>query len=354
MKPQYWKDYSLKGKAAADTTSLTQDQFEDEVEQAWFSAQIDRKVLKQLIKRDDAIALRDFGLWVALLIIAGGIAVALWGSWWAVIPFLVYGVLYSAADHRHHELAHGTPFKTRQYNEFFYHLCAFMTLREGFYYRWSHTRHHTNTIIVGKDPEIGAPRPPNRLAIYSDFFFIHDGIKLITMLVRHASGNLTEAGKHFVPETEVPKVFLAARIYLAILASIVGLCFITGNILPLLLVGLPRFYGGFLSQLFNMSQHTCLAEDVHDHRLNTRTILMNPVFDFLYANMNYHVEHHMFPMVPYYRLPELHELIKAQSPPAYPSIWAAWQEIIPGMKRQQQDPNWYIQRPLPESTTRAI
>jgi fatty acid desaturase len=63
--------------------------------------------------------------------------------------------------------------------------------------------------------------------------------------------------------------------------------------------------------------------------------------------MNYHIEHHMFPMVPYYRLPELHELIKAQCPPAYPTIWAAWQEIIPGMNRQQHDPSWYIQRPLP-------
>jgi fatty acid desaturase len=232
-------------------------------------------------------------------------------------------------------------------NEAFYHLCAFMTLREGFYYRWSHTRHHTHTIVVGKDPEIGAPRPPDRLAIYSDFFFLHDGARLMTMLVRHASGRLTEAGKHFVPDTEVPKVYQASRIYLLLLASVGGVSIATASFLPVMLIGLPRFYGGFFSQLFNMSQHTCLAEDVHDHRLNTRTILLNPVFKFLYSNMNYHIEHHMFPMVPYYRLPELHELIKAQCPPAYPTIWAAWQEIIPGMNRQQHDPSWYIQRPLP-------
>lgn len=347
MKPPYWKDYNLKGKATADTTSLTEDQFEDEVEEAWFSAKIDRKVLKQLIKRDDKIAIRDFTLWLGLLIGTGIIAVLLWGTAWAILAFFIYGILYSAADHRHHELAHGTPFKNRHLNEFFYHLCAFMTLRESFYYRWSHTRHHTHTLVVGKDPEIGAPRPPNRLAIYADFFFIHDGLRLMTMLFRHASGHLTEAGKHFVPETEVPKVFWASRIYLLILAGVGGASALSASFLPLLLIGLPRFYGGFFSQLFNMSQHTCLAEDVHDHRLNTRTILMNPVFNFLYANMNYHIEHHMFPMVPYYRLPELHELIKTQCPPVYPSIMAAWQEIIPGMNRQQQDPSWYIQRLLP-------
>ena len=41
---------------------------------------------------------------------------------------------------------------------------------------------------------------------------------------------------------------------------------------------------------------------------------MNPVSRFLYWNMNYHVEHHMFPMVPYHALPQLHEEIKADLP----------------------------------------
>ena len=33
--------------------------------------------------------------------------------------------------------------------------------------------------------------------------------------------------------------------------------------------------------------------------------------------MNYHVEHHMFPLVPYHALPELHAELKADMPPAY-------------------------------------
>ena len=36
--------------------------------------------------------------------------------------------------------------------------------------------------------------------------------------------------------------------------------------------------------------------------------------------MNYHVEHHMFPMVPYHALPRLHELIKHDLPAPTPSI----------------------------------
>ena len=41
-----------------------------------------------------------------------------------------------------------------------------------------------------------------------------------------------------------------------------------------------------------------------------RTVYMNPVLRFLYWNMNYHIEHHMFPMVPYHALPKLHEEMK--------------------------------------------
>ena len=45
--------------------------------------------------------------------------------------------------------------------------------------------------------------------------------------------------------------------------------------------------------------------------------------------MNYHVEHHMFPMVPFHALPRLHELIKDDLPPPNPSILDAYREMIP-------------------------
>ena len=47
--------------------------------------------------------------------------------------------------------------------------------------------------------------------------------------------------------------------------------------------------------------HGGLAEDVVDHRLNSRTFYFNPIGRFIYLNMNYHIEHHMFPMVPLLR-----------------------------------------------------
>ena len=92
-------------------------------------------------------------------------------------------------------------------------------------------------------------------------------------------------------------------------------------------MGLPSFYGAWLVVFFGITQHAGLREDVLDHRLNTRTVYINPVFRFLYLNMNYHVEHHIFPTVPYYNLPALHREIKAYLPPPRPSMFAAYREV---------------------------
>ena len=74
---------------------------------------------------------------------------------------------------------------------------------------------------------------------------------------------------------------------------------------------------------------------------------MNPVFNFLYMNMNYHIEHHMFPMVPFYALPKLHYLIREQCPKPHANLREAYAEIIPALLRQRRDPSWFVVRQLP-------
>jgi fatty acid desaturase len=88
---------------------------------------------------------------------------------------------------------------------------------------------------------------------------------------------------------------------------------------------------------------------VLDHRLNARTIQMNPVSRFLYWNMNYHVEHHMFPMVPYHALRALHAEVRDELPVPYPSLFAAYREILPTLLRQMHDPTYFVRRELPVS-----
>ena len=124
----------------------------------------------------------------------------------------------------------------------------------------------------------------------------------------------------------------------------IALCVYYRTWLPLVFVLGPNVYGAWLMAVYGLTQHTGLAENVLDHRLNCRTILMNPVHRFLYWNMNYHTEHHMFPLVPYHQLPRLHALVKDDCPAPYPSLTAAYREMVPAILRQRRDPGWYIRR----------
>ena len=117
--------------------------------------------------------------------------------------------------------------------------------------------------------------------------------------------------------------------------------------LPLLFCPLARLYGGWLHQMFSLTQHAGLAENVRDHRLNTRTVEMNPVFQFLYFNMNYHIEHHMFPMVPFHALPRLHARVEDVLPRTYSGLIEAFREIVPALVKQSRDANYFVLREVP-------
>ena len=334
------KDYSLAG----NETELSNPN--------WYRTKVAPTAIRALMEKSDAIALRDTMLWFALLGLSAGIAIALWPSWWSAPFWFVYGVLYgSASDARWHECGHRTAFKTEWMNNAVYHVASFMLIRNPYVWRASHVRHHTDTIIVGRDPEIVTMRPPDLGRLALNFIGLIDTWALLKRMVLHASGRMHADEATYVREADHWKVFLTARIWIGIYVAVIGLSVWMGSILPLMVIGLPRLYGAWHHVMTGVLQHLGLAENVTDHRLNTRTVLMNPVTRFIYLNMNYHVEHHMFTMVPYYHLPKLHEMIKHDLPAPDPSIFAAYRRLIPVLVRQMRYEDAVVVRDLPEGAT---
>ena len=79
----------------------------------WYHTDVPRKVMKDLMQRSDAPAIRDTVILYGVMILTAGIGIWLWPSWWSAPFWAVYGVLYgSASDSRWHECGHGTAFKT--------------------------------------------------------------------------------------------------------------------------------------------------------------------------------------------------------------------------------------------------
>jgi Na+-transporting NADH:ubiquinone oxidoreductase subunit F len=320
----------------------------------WYQCAVPRATMRTLLERRDGPAIFNTILWFTLIFGSGFATYLLWGSWWAILPYIVYSVLYaSTSDSRWHETGHGTAFKTDWMNNALYEIASFMVMRESTVWQWSHTRHHSDTIIVGRDPEIAAPRPPDIKAMVMSFFNLINYPKYFRHIVMHSFGRMSAEEKTFIPETECPKVFRKARVYVTIYVAVIALSIYSRSVLPLMFVGLTNLFGTWLMVVYGYTQHAGLAENVLDHRLNCRTIYMNPIHRFLYWNMNYHTEHHMFPLVPFHALPKLHEAVKNDCPASYPSLFAAWREIIPTILKQVNDPAYHVKRQLPASKTRS-
>jgi fatty acid desaturase len=96
---------------------------------------------------------------------------------------------------------------------------------------------------------------------------------------------------------------------------------------PLLLMGMFTAIRGF-------TQHG--ITEATDPYLASRTMLPNPVIAFFLMNENYHLEHHLFPEIPSYRLRRLHQMIwpklpRAVSGKSYLAFLAAFLRATPMM-----------------------
>ncbi len=311
----------------------------------WYTSPIEREQLRVLMQRRNAPAIRDTLIWFALLGMSGYVAHRSWGTWWMVPAFFVYGTLYgSVSDSRWHECGHRTAFKTSWMNDSLYFLASFMVWREAVSWRWSHIRHHSDTIVVGRDPEIAFQRPMNIRKPLQELLGLTSNPGETRKILLNVFGRFTAEELDYLPEAEKPKVIRTARTYLSIWLAVVAACVGFQSIEPLMFVGLPSFYGRWLLVAYGITQHAGLAEDTLDHRLNSRSIRMNILHRYLYWNMNYHTEHHMFPSVPFHVLPLLCRATAADFPPQYSGLRSAYREIWKAYRRQRVEPDYFIDR----------
>ena len=317
----------------------------------WYQCEIDREELKALMRRSDAAGLLHVGAFAALLIAAGLLAYAAVGTAWVIPAFFLYASIYCFAEVIVHECSHGTPFKSRWINETVYAIACVMMFRETVVYRWSHVRHHTQTFHLAVDPEVQLPRPLNVFRFLGEFVggWVRAYFSLGS-IVQHAFGVVSKGARDFVPESEHKKMIRNARITLAFYVAIAVWAIAVESWLPLLFFFLPRLFGDPVFEVCAMTQHAGLGNDVKDHRLTTRTVYLRPILRFLYWNMNYHIEHHIFPMVPAQSLSRLHHAVAKELPPTQ-RVWGAWKEMLRTFWRQQRDPSYFATPEIPQPRT---
>ncbi len=317
--------------------------------QDWYASDIPRKELKTFMKKSNFHGLIYIGGWLIMLGVSGYLAYRLIGTFWAIPAFFLYGVIYSSCNAKWHECSHGSVFKMNWLNDFFYFLCGAMEFRDPVDFTWSHSRHHSYTLRTNVDPEIVSPRPPKIFDIILEFFAIKSLLIAIKTLVLHSFKIPTQNTRDYIPENEYGKMAWGARAVLSLHLIAIGLSFWTQSWLPVLYFTFARCYGAFFQWTFIMTQHVGRQENVWDHRSCARSMKVNPFLSFLLMNMENHIEHHIYPMVPFHALPKLRKRIGDQLPRQYTSMIDGIREVIQSVFKQLKDPNYSAIQPLPEN-----
>ena len=318
----------------------------------WYKCSVDKKILKEFSKRSNWQGIKHIFLYFLILLFSGYMSFITWGTWWTIFWFLIYGNIYTFSNPIWHECGHKLAFKSRSLNEIFYHITSFMYNYEPIRWRWSHHHHHTYTLHTENhyDHEIQITKP-------TDLFYvlmIHlPGGNIFTFLfshietIKHALGLNSIVMKDCIPKEEQPKVRFFARIHMILWLLIISCSIYFQTWLPILYLLLPFLYGTTFINIIHFIQHAGLANNVRDHRLTTRTVKLNAFLSFLSWNMEYHLEHHIFSMVPSYNLKRLHEAVKDQMPKPKNGLWDAYKEIIPAILKQAKDPKYVLKIKLP-------
>lgn len=321
----------------------------------WYRSPLPAAELARLNQRSDWRGLLQSVGFLALLMVSGGIAwYAVGKAHWLIALALIYlhGALYAFLVNGFHELCHKTVFKTPALNFIFRNLYSFLGWYNHVSFWASHQAHHRYTLHPPDDLEVVLPV---KLTIksYAAFAVINPRgfylrLKNVLQLCFGVIENEWEQAL-FPPEAVKLRraLFNWARLLLIGHGAIVAVSLALGWwMLPILLTLAP-FYGGGFQYLLNEAQHIGLSDEVSDYRINTRTILLNPLLGFLYWQMNYHIEHHMYAAVPFYHLAGLHTLIRDDLPYCPRGVTGTWRQIVPILRRQQGEPGYQFVPELP-------
>jgi len=326
----------------------------------WYKPKIDKKTLKELSKRSDSKGLIDISIFIVALLLSGYLCVVSWGTLWSIPALLLYGnIFYCKIISIQHETNHETYFKTRALNKFFYHITSLLGGFEAVRWKWSHFHHHTYTIFTHEevyDYENNSPKPTEPIRFLLNFLPLGPLINIQKIrhfthfeIIKHSFGIITPVVNITVPEKEIKKIINSSRLYVGFWLIIIASSILFKTWLPIIMLILPPFYGNTILMICGMTQHAGLADNVKDHRKSTRTVIMNPFFSFLYSNMEYHIEHHIFPKIPCHNLKAFHQVVKDQMPTPRKGVINAYKEIIPAIFKQAKDKNYYLNVEVPST-----
>ena len=289
---------------------------------------LEMPVVRALSRRSDPRGTLRYGGHLAAMASTACLIWLAFDNVWLLIPALfVHGFTIVTMFAPMHECVHKTAFKTPWLNDAFGWLAGALCFYNFTYYRRYHTWHHRYTQDEQFDPELETPKPANRwqyaLHISGLPFWWHKPIELVTM-------SIGRQRYPYVPEQSRSVVAWSARAQLGLyLLLAAGSAWFQTTVVWWYWL-LPAILAQPLLRAILIVEHTGCSQDTNG-LTNTRTTLASRPVRFLMWNMPFHAEHHLYPSITFFCLPQAHQELQSRLAHIAPSYPRANREVIRGL-----------------------
>jgi fatty acid desaturase len=231
-----------------------------------------------------------------------------------------------------HESNHNLLFKNRILNRWAGFICGLPSLVSVSAYRTLHLAHHANT-GTHKDPDNMENSVPKSIPMVL-FFYLFLFIGAYLYLIHLVKTSLALA------EPKMRRKIIGEYSLIVITFTALFLFLPFNVMLHIWLI--PLLIAAQLTNVRGLAEHGLSTSD--NVFTETRTVTSNRFVSFMMNNLNYHLDHHLFPGVPWYNLPKLHAILedeyKAAGSSVYPSytsfmidfLKATWSGYIPNVR----------------------
>jgi fatty acid desaturase len=169
-------------------------------------------------------------------------------------------------------------------------------------------------MFVGHDAQLPFAQPVGLKAYLLWYSGVLYHSQFLRVLFLHSLGRFSDKTRSFTPPEELPRMVRNSRLFIVIYAGAAAVSWYFSTTVLLWIWLLPKLAGDPVMLTYAGSQHFEKEENTIDLRRSTRSLRPNWLIDLFYWNMSFHIEHHLYPTVPFFALPKLNALIKDRLP----------------------------------------
>ena len=245
--------------------------------------------------------------------------------WYLLVPALVlHGFTIVTMFAPMHESVHRTAFATPVLNEIVGWIAGLLGFYNFHYYRRFHTWHHRYTQDPERDPELSFPKPRNAWQYAVEISGYHFWSRRPSLFAKLSLGRMDAYS--FIPVAGRRKVQVSTAVQSGIYLAAAASCAFEPRYAWWYWF-LPAILAQPLLRLMLIVEHTGCSYD-ENGLTNTRTTLAALPVRLLMWNMPFHAEHHLYPSIPFHRLPAAHGELQRKLLHVEPSYAASNRAVV--------------------------